>query len=245
MHNPPCFRHPISERGNPMFIILIRAAILYTVVIFSIRLMGKRQLGEIQPSELAITILISNIATLSLEDIGIPLLRGILPILALVCFEVLSSWASLRFVGFRRLVSGSPKIIIREGNLDQEMLRSLRFSVDDLMTALRANGVFRITDVQFAIVETNGSVSVYQKQAVQPAEKQDVHVRKQDNDPPQVIAAEGKLRQKALAAAGKNESWLNAVLAKQNITVEDIYLMTADKDNSVYIIPKKEGSRRT
>ena len=120
-----------------MSILLIRALIVYIIVIFSVRLMGKRQLGELQPSELVITILVSNIATLSLEDTEIPLLRGILPILALVCFEVVMSWCSLKSVRLRRMISGSPKIIIRNGEIDQEMLHALRFSVDDLMSTLR------------------------------------------------------------------------------------------------------------
>ena len=158
-----------------MAILFIRALIVYIVVIFSVRLMGKRQLGELQPSELVITILVSNIATLSLEDTEIPLLRGILPILALVCFEVIVSWGSLKSVKLRRLISGSPKIIIREGEIDQEMLHALRFSVDDLMSTLRTSGVFSVDEVQFAIVETNGSVSVYQKSEEQPATKKDVH----------------------------------------------------------------------
>ena len=123
-------------------IILIRSLILYALVIFSVRLMGKRQLGELQPSELVITILVSNIATLSLEDTEIPLLHGILPILLLVCFEVLVSWLTLKSVRMRRLVSGSPQVIIRGGVIDQQKLHELRFSLDDLMTSLRTAGIF-------------------------------------------------------------------------------------------------------
>lgn len=227
-----------------MAIILIRAAILYAAVIFSVRLMGKRQLGELQPSELVITILISNIATLSLEDTEIPLIRGIMPILALVCFEVLTSFASLKSVKIRRLVSGSPKIIIREGNVDQEMLRALRFSVDDLMTALRADGIFSLEEVQFAIVETNGSVSVYQKSDDQPATKADVHAQKPLVDPPQVIAADGRLRERTLHALGLDRNWLNTILRTADTKLSDIFLMTADSACRYHIVRKEEGSRR-
>ena len=122
--------------------IFIRALILYFVVIFSVRLMGKRQLGELQPSELVITILISNIATLPLEDTAIPLLPGILPILSMVCFEVIISWFSLKSRRLRRVICGSPKIIIRNGQIEQDTMRELRLSIDDLMTALRGNQVF-------------------------------------------------------------------------------------------------------
>jgi uncharacterized membrane protein YcaP (DUF421 family) len=211
-----------------MTIVLIRSLILYFVAIFSVRLMGKRQIGELQPAELVVTILVSNIATLSLENIEIPLLHGILAILALVCYEVLVSWGSLKSVRLRRWISGSPKIIIREGRIDQEMLHALRFSVDDLMTSLRMGGVFFLRDVQFAIVETNGSVSVYQKSAAQPATRQDVNSVQPAIDPPQVIVADGQLREKALHAIGQYRKWVEAVLRASDMTMPEVFLLTAD-----------------
>ncbi len=225
-----------------MTIILIRALILYFVVICSVRLMGKRQLGELQPSELVITILISNIATLSLEDTDTPLLRAILPVLALVCFEVIISWASLKSVRLRRLISGSPKIIIREGVIDQEMLHALRFSVDDLMTSLRTNGVFSIGEVQFAIVETNGAVSVYQKPESQPATRKDVHAGgEKPLDPPQVIIADGQLREKALEAIGQDKKWVNAVLRASDMELREVFILTADKACKYDIVRSQKG----
>ena len=221
-----------------MTIVLIRSFILYLVVMFSIRLMGKRQLGELQPAELVVTILISNIATLALEDIEIPLLHGILPILALVCYEVIASWISLKSVKFRRWISGSPKIIIQNGIIDQNMMKVLRFSVDDLMTALRMSGVFFIEDVQFAVVETNGSVSVYQKSAVQPAEKQDLNAVQPRNDPPQTIIADGKLREPVLSALGLDRQWLDTILNQKNLNIKDIFILTADNSRQYQIIPK-------
>ena len=226
-----------------MAILFIRALIVYIVVIFSVRLMGNRQLGELQPSELVITILVSNIATLSLEDTEIPLLRGILPILALVCFEVIVSWGSLKSVKLRRLISGSPKIIIREGEIDQEMLHALRFSVDDLMSTLRTSGVFSVDEVQFAIVETNGSVSVYQKSEEQPATKKDVHTVQRDLDPPQIIIADGQLREKALEAIGQDEKWLRAVLRSKDMELEEVFLLTADKACSCHVVRRRNGRR--
>ena len=221
-----------------MTIVLIRSFILYLVVMFSIRLMGKRQLGELQPAELVVTILISNIATLALEDIEIPLLHGILPILALVCYEVIASWISLKSVKFRRWISGSPKIIIQNGIIDQNMMKVLRFSVDDLMTALRMSGVFFIEDVQFAVVETNGSVSVYQKSAVQPAEKQDLNAVQPCNDPPQTIIADGKLREPVLSSLGLDRQWLDTILNQKNLNIKDIFILTADNSRQYQIIPK-------
>ncbi len=227
-----------------MLIVLIRSVIVYALVICAVRLMGKRQLGELQPAELVVTILISNIATLSLEDTDTPLLRGTLPVLALVCFEVIMSWATLKSVRLRRLISGSPKIIIREGEIDQEMLHALRFSVDDLMTTLRGNNIFTVDEVQFAIVETNGSVSVYQKPDAQPATKKDVHAVGAALDPPQVIIADGKLRDKALSAIGQDRKWLDAVLRAKGMTLPEVFLLTADKACHYHIVRsrKKEGA---
>ena len=221
-----------------MTIVLIRSFILYVVVMFSIRLMGKRQLGELQPAELVVTILISNIATLALEDIEIQLLHGILPILALVCYEVIASWISLKSVRFRKWISGSPKILIRDGIIDQNMMKTLRFSVDDLMAALRMGGVFFIEDVQFAIVETNGSVSVYQKSSCQPAEKQDLQAFQPSVDPPQTIIADGKLREPALSVIGQDRTWLNTILNQEKMRIQDIFLLTADKSCTYHLIPK-------
>lgn len=133
---------------------VLRGVVLYPLVIFAVRLMGKRQIGELQPAELVVTILISNIATLPLEDHNLPLLMGVVPVLVLVSFEVIVSWLSLQFRGFRKLISGSPKIIVKDGVIDQQMMKTLRFSLDDLMTALRSSGVFDMNEVQMAVVET-------------------------------------------------------------------------------------------
>ncbi len=223
-----------------MTIILIRTLILYCVVVFSVRLMGKRQLGELQPSELVITILVSNIATLSLEDVEIPLLHGILPILVLVCFEVLISQVSLKSERIRRWISGSPKIIIQGGVIDQQMLRELRFSVDDLMTSLRTNGVFDITDVRYAIVETNGTVSVCLQSAKQPAQRGDVHAAEDLPDPPEVLIADGKLREGALQSTGLTREWLQSILRERGLRLRDVFLLTADSAAKFHLVTQEK-----
>ena len=120
-----------------MFIVFFRAIILYIIIIFSMRFMGKRQLGELQPSELVVTILMSNIATLPIEDINIPMIMGVVPIFTLVCLDVGMSYMSLISRKFRRIISGSPKIIISDGEIDQQQMKKLRFTIDDLMESLR------------------------------------------------------------------------------------------------------------
>lgn len=224
-----------------MTIILLRTLILYFVVVFSVRLMGKRQLGELQPSELVITILISNIATLSLEDREIPLLHGILPILVLVCFEVLISFLSLKSLRIRKWISGSPQIIIRDGVIDQNMLHELRFTIDDLMTSLRTNGIFDVNEVQFAIVETNGTVSFNLKSPYQPAQRGDVSAAENSEDPPQIVISDGQLREAALSSIGFDRAWLDNVLQRNAVRLGEVFLMTADKAQRIRIIRREGG----
>ena len=225
-----------------MNIVFIRAIILYLIVIFSVRLMGKRQIGELQPSELVITILVSNIATLPLEDLNIPLVMGILPILSLVCFEVIMSWISLKSKRIRHIVSGSPKVIIRDGTLDQKDMRELRFSVDDLMTALRGNNIFDISDVQFAVVETNGSVSIYEKFAQRNVTNNDLNLTGTSMDPPVIIVSDGKLIQKGLEVSGLKKQWLYDLIDRKHMKISDIFLLTADKTGKYNLIKRSSGN---
>ncbi len=224
-----------------MNIVFIRALILYIIVIFSVRLMGKRQIGELQPSELVITILVSNIATLPLEDLNIPLVMGILPILSLVCFEVIMSWLSLKSKRLRHAVSGSPKVIIRDGVLDQKVMEDLRFSVDDLMTALRGNSVFDIADVQFAIVETNGSVSVYEKYAQRNVKNTDLNLTGTSMDPPVIIVSDGKLITQGLNETGLKKQWVYDLIERKHMELSDIFLLTADKNGTYNLIKRSNG----
>lgn len=224
-----------------MSIVLIRSLILYILVIFSVRLMGKRQLGELQPSELVITILISNIATLPLEDTDIPLLLGVTPILALVCFEVIISWINLVFPKFRKIISGSPKIIIRNGKTDPATLRELRFSVDDLMMSLREKEVFDIEDVQFAIVETTGNISVMKKQSDDTPDRKDLGLKMKNSDPPQVIVSDGKIIKQAVKVMGIEGS-IEKILASINLKLNEVFIMTADMQGNFFIIDKDGNS---
>lgn len=209
-----------------MSVLMIRSVMLYVLVVFAVRLMGKRQLGELQPSELVITILISNVATLPLEDPDIPVMTGVTPILSLVCFEVLMSWLILRFPSLRKTVSGSPRTVVSGGRIDPEVMRELRFSVDDLMTALRGKDVFDPGEVQYAIVETNGSVSVLTKSS-------------SGGDPPVVVISDGTVISAAAESCGLEEGRLEKLLGRYGLITEDVFLMTADSSGGAYIAPVK------
>ena len=219
-----------------MISVFIRTLIIYLIVIISLRIMGKRQLGELQPSDLVITILISNVATISLEDTEVPILHGIMPILELVLFEMIISWISLHSVKVRRWVSGSPKIIIHNGEIDQKVLHNLRFTLDDLMTTLRTNGIFSPEEVQFAIVETNGTVSILQKPEYQTATKKDVSAVHPCADPPEIVIADGELREKTLHALGLDRQWIDEILKAESLSIRDIFLLTADSAKQYYLV---------
>lgn len=227
-----------------MSVVLIRSVILYILVIFAVRLMGKRQLGELQPSELVITILVSNIATLPLEDVNIPLMVGVTPILALVCFEVLMSWAILKSPKFRKIVSGSPKIVISNGIIDNEILSELRMSVDDLMMSLRTNDIFNPEEVQYAIVETTGSVSVMKKPSFDTPTKGDLGISQPGSDPPIVIISDGKIIERSAQSVGMKPSRIKSILKEKNLDAEDIFIMTADSSGACFIAEKKGVSQK-
>lgn len=227
-----------------MTVVFIRAVILYCVLIFSVRLMGKRQIGELQPSELAITILISNIATLPVEDVSIPLLTGLLPVLTLVCLDVIMSWVSLKSRKMRGIISGEPVIVVSNGTVDQQKLYNLRFTTDDLMEAIRSQGIFDLDEVQFAIVETTGKVNVFPKFKNRPVTNNDLDIKNASNDPPAVIIQDGQIMDSSLKRLGLGEGWLNKILLENHTEPKDVFMLTAETAGKYKLI-KKELSKNS
>lgn len=225
-----------------MLVAFFRTLILYAVIIFGVRLMGKRQLGELQPSELVVTILISNIATLPIEEIDTPLFFGLLPILSLVTFEVIISYVNLKCRAVRRIFSGKPMIIIQNGKIDQKKLKELRFSADDLMAQLHSSGIFTVEEVDFAMVETTGKVSVYQKFQNRPLTPETLSMPDdpQKNSPQLVMVSDGTIFEENLALAGLDSEWLSQTAASQRVEIKDIFILTADKTGK-YDLIKTEG----
>lgn len=223
-----------------MLVVFFRALILYVLIMFCLRLMGKRQLGELQPSELVITILISNIASLPVEDTSIPMILGAIPILAFVGFELIISNISLQSKAFRGVLSGKPVIIINNGLVDQKQLRKLRFSVDDLMESLRQNKIFDIRDVEYAIVETTGKVSILEKFHAQTVTAKMLELDKMDKTPPVVVVSDGKIVEDAVIACNLTQEWVNDTIRKNCKTLKSIFIMTVDTDKNYFIIPKEK-----
>lgn len=223
-----------------MAIVLIRAVILYIVITFSLRLMGKRQLGELQSSELVVTILISNIAAIPVEDSSVPMIMGIVPILTLVCLDVIMSGIMLKSAKVRKLMIGSPRIIISEGDILQKEMKRLRYTVDDLTEAMREQQIFDITQIHYAIVETTGKINFLLKKDYQPAEKQDVQAGGSTDNPPSVIIRDGITDNEQLRLLGLGEQWLTKILRENNVGIKGVFLMTADR-NGNHTIVKKAG----
>lgn len=225
-----------------MLIVFIRGIILYVLVIAAVRLMGKRQIGELSPSELVITILISNIATLAMEDVSVPLFTGVIPILTLVCLDVLVSYACLKSRKLRHTVSGKPKIVISNGVIDQKQLRTLRYTVDDLMSSLRNQGIFDISQVQYAVVETNGAISALLKAEYLPLTPKTQAAPEAAADPPQAIISDGDFIKAEGVRLDINEKELLKELKRKHLEVGDVFLCTVDSNGELKIVPKQKGA---
>lgn len=222
-----------------MLVVFLRALVLYIIIMFSLRLMGKRQLGELQPTELVVTILVSNIASLPIEDLNMPMILGTIPILALVGFELIVSNISLQSKWFRGFLSGKPMIIIENGKIDQKQMRKLRFSIDDLMGTIRQHNIFDIRDVSYAIVETNGQVSILQKFEKQSVTPEMIGINGNQDTPPVVIISDGKLIASSLQDCRVDENWVNKILQKENYKIKDVFMMIANDKRDYYIIKKE------
>ena len=223
-----------------MAITAIRTVIIYIFIITAMRIMGKRQLGELQPVELVVTLLISDLAAVPMQESGMPLLNGLVPILILVSLELIFSGLMLKLPWVSRLISGNPITIVRDGTLDQKALKKLRMTVDDLMETLRAQNVFAIEDVGYAVAETNGKISVYMKPEKQAVTCGDVNAVPPDTGMPLVVVSDGKLSRWAMQTCGVDEGWIHQVLADNACPQKEVLLMTATKSKT-YTLIRKEG----
>ena len=222
-------------------IVFFRAILLYLLIIFSMRLMGKRQLGELQPSELVTTILISNIASLPIEDTAIPMAAGAVPIIVLAGFEMILSSVTLKNKSLRSLLSGRPVVLIKDGKLDQQAMKKMRFSVDDLMESLRGNGVFDLKDVWYAVVETTGKVNIMQRFPAKTVTAEMASLKGSDTAPPVVVISDGQLLEKSMTVYSLTPEWVAATLRREGFAQREVFLMTADENRQYYIVPKEKG----
>lgn len=210
-----------------MIAILIRGIIVYLLLIIGVRLMGKRQIGELQPTELVITMLISDIATAPLLNIHASLLQSASVIILLIALELLFSFLNLKFRGLRTLIQGNSVLIIKDGVLQQEAIASLRYSVDDLIEALRLKDVFDLSEVAYAYIETNGELSIQKKEQNKKTEL------------PCLVVCDGQIIDKEFSVCGLTEEKLDSILKRKNLQAKDVFLMTYASDDTMLIVKKE------
>lgn len=223
-----------------MAVALIRTIVLYAFIIFAIKMMGKRQISDLQTSELVITILISNIAAIPMQNTAQPLLTGIIPILVLICCEILASFLMLKNLKIRQLICGKPIIVINEGKIDQKAMEYLRLSTEDLSEQLRQLDVFSLDDVWFAIMETNGQMSVMKKSEKQPPDAMTLKLKVPDGELETVVVSDGIISESSLQRCDLSKKWLKETLEKEKVKLEDIFIMTAKKSKQYKIIKKEK-----
>ena len=223
-----------------MAVALIRTIVLYAFIIFAIKMMGKRQISDLQTSELVITILISNIAAIPMQNTAQPLLTGIIPILVLICCEILASFLMLKNLKIRQLMCGKPIIVINEGKLDQKAMEYLRLSTEDLSEQLRQLDVFSLDDVWFAIMETNGQMSVMKKSEKQPPDAMTLKLKVPDGELETVVVSDGIISESSLQRCDLSKDWLSEIFEKEKVKLEEIFIMTAKKSKQYKIIKKEK-----
>ncbi len=224
-----------------MLTVISRTAILYLFVIIGLRLMGKRQIGEMQPSELVVTLLISEMAAIPLQDVSQPVLLGVAAISTLVFLEVVFSALALKMPRLHRIVSGSSRIVIRNGVIDQREMRELRINITDLVELLRDRDVYDISTVAYAIMETNGSLNVLLKTNAQTATKSDVGKICAPAALPLPVVSDGKWMPDAIKELDIDRRDIDKIIKQNKTTAEDIFLLSVDKSLNYTIVKKERG----
>lgn len=224
-----------------MLISIFRTLILYFFIMLAIRLMGKRQISDMQPSELVVTMVISDIASLPMQNTSQPLLSGIIPVLILVSLEIATSVVMMKSRKIRKLICGSAVVIIKDGKLLQSEMKRLRLTTEDLFAQLRQQDIFSIEDVQYCIVETNGTVSVLEKPEKRNPTLEQLGIKGEDNGIEAVVISDGELVDNALTLCGHNKTEIDNILKENNKSIPDIFIMTLDGLGNYKLIEKEQG----
>ena len=223
-----------------LYKIVIHSITMYALLILFMRVMGKRQLGQLEPSELVVTILISEVASTPMAEPDKPLYYGIVPVFVLFLLELLMSLATAQSVRLRTLLSGKPSLLIAHGRIDQTQMRRNRFTPDELAEALRSQGALDLNQVQYAILETDGQLNVIMDPADRPVTAGQMGLGTEDAGYPMIVINDGRVLGENLKLLGKDEKWLEKRLRAQNIpSAKDVYLMTVDMAGGVFLSPKE------
>ncbi len=222
---------------------LIRTIILYILIMLGLRLMGKRQIGELEPAELVLTMMISDLATVPMQDFGIPLLAGIIPILTLLAMSMLLSQLSLTSLRFRELVCGLPTILIDNGRICQEAMRKNRFTIDELMEELRSQGFCDLQAIQYAVLENSGQLSILPWPQEQPPSAKQLKLKPEPpRSLPMILINDGRTLSKNLKKCGKDAAWLQTQLSAHGFSSpSEVFLLTITPDEQLYFLPKESA----
>ena len=225
-----------------MFIVLIRAVILYFIVVFIMQLMGKRQIGQLQPFELVIALMVSELAAMPMQDTNIPLIHGIIPIITLLVLQVLLSTLQLKSEAARIIFCGKPSILIEKGEINISELKKNRLNLNDLLEELRLKEYYNIEDIEYAILETGGQISIIPKSEIEPATRKDLNVESRQYMLPVTLILDGKINNANLKLIEKDRSWLSNQLQENNIlSADQVFLALLDSKGKLVYQLKKEG----
>ncbi len=230
-----------------MLTIVLRSIIIYLIVLFIFRIMGKRQIGQMQPFELVLTLIIADLATIPMAEVGVPVLHGIVPLFTLTILHFILTLISKNSIGFSRFISGKPVIVINPKGIDYNAIKMLNISIDDVLAALRNAGYFSISQVQYAIMETNGKISVMPKAEFSPATNGDLKTGAEESFIPITLISEGKIMEENLSLAGLSKETIISIIQEKGFkNIKEVLLLTIDKAGLAYFQPKKgEGQSFT
>ena len=217
-----------------VLIIFIRSIFLYIIVLVVMRLMGKREIGQLQPFELAISIMIADLASTPMADAGIPITNGIIPILALLVMHLIISVVNIKSIKAREIICGKPRILIYRGKIDEKALKKERFTINELQEKLRGNNIVNLGDVEYAILETSGEVTIIQKPSKRNVIPEDLNIEPEYEGIPYDLVIDGKIMEKNLKAIGKDEKWLEKQVEKFHMRPKDALVVTIDGKNQIF-----------
>ena len=222
-----------------MFQALWRTVLFYGILILVIRLMGKRQIGQMEPSEFVVTMLVANLAAIPLEQTDFPLHSGIIPIFTVLFLEIAVSWLSMRSIKLRKFLCGKPIILMENGTILQKNLKKSRITLDELTAKLREKDVLDLKTVQYAILETGGNLSVFLYAKEKPASAKEAGIQVKKQYIPLTVVSDGEILRENLALAGKDEAWLQKTLRERNATVKTTWLLTVDGADQILFYKKE------
>lgn len=223
-----------------MILIFVKSIILYSIVLIVMRCMGKREIGQMQPFELAIAIMIADLAATPMTEIGIPLLYGFIPILGLLFMHIIISLGNLKSIRMRELICGKPRILIYRGKIDEKALKQENFTINELQERLRVNNINNLGDVEFAILETSGQISVVQKPKKRALKPEDFNIDAKYEGIAYDLVIDGKIMMDNLKKIGKTKDWLEKEVGKFNMKPEEALVVVLNGDKTIYCQKKEE-----